>query len=168
MRDATPAMSPRSGRFGPVARTGLLALVMALAACKGGKPDPGKDGADAADKGPEAVPVEVATAARRSIAASYMGTAPLEARAESQVVAKTSGLALRVFVDVGIAVDPEGQLGEIVGADRKSVEQLGKRVDLDDVVGNLAHHVDLESVLAALQAVGRHGRDDGDNACPDR
>ena len=44
--------------------------VMALAACKGGKPDPGKDGADAADKGPEAVPVEVATASRRSNAAS--------------------------------------------------------------------------------------------------
>ena len=56
MRDATPAMSPRSGRFGPVARTGFLALVMALAACKGGKPDPGKDGADAADKDDDGQP----------------------------------------------------------------------------------------------------------------
>lgn len=40
-------------------------------------------------------------AGRRSIAASYMGTAPLEARGEAQVVAKTSGIALRVFADIG-------------------------------------------------------------------
>ena len=56
---------------------------------------------DEANKGPEAVPVEVAKAGRRSIAASYAGTAPLEARGEAQVVAKTSGIALRVFADVG-------------------------------------------------------------------
>jgi membrane fusion protein (multidrug efflux system) len=43
----------------------------------------------------------VVRAGRRAIAASYVGTAPLEARAESQVVAKTSGIALGVFVDVG-------------------------------------------------------------------
>lgn len=104
MRDATPAILPRSGRLVPIARVGLLALSLGLglAACKGG-PDDGKDkdGKEQADKGPETVPVEVAKAARRSIAASYTGTAPLEARGESQVVAKTSGIALRVFVDVG-------------------------------------------------------------------
>jgi membrane fusion protein (multidrug efflux system) len=57
-------------------------MMLALAACKGGKPGDGKgeDGKDAANKGPEAVPVEVAKAGRRSIAASYAGTAPLEAR----------------------------------------------------------------------------------------
>ena len=102
MHDATPAIPPRSGRLVPIARLGLLALALGLAACKGGQPGEGKgkDGKEA-DKGPEAVPVEVAKASRRSIAASYMGTAPLEARGESQVVAKTSGIALRVFVDVG-------------------------------------------------------------------
>ncbi|MGO4780599.1 biotin/lipoyl-binding protein, partial [Lysobacter sp. 2RAB21] len=47
------------------------------------------------------VPVEVAQASRRAIAASYTGTAPLEARAESQVVAKTSGVALDVMVEEG-------------------------------------------------------------------
>ncbi|HWS77049.1 MAG TPA: efflux RND transporter periplasmic adaptor subunit [Thermomonas sp.] len=106
MRDANPATPLRSGRLVPIARVGLLALALGLglAACKGG-PDDGKgkdkDGKEQADKGPETVPVEVAKAARRSIAASYMGTAPLEARGESQVVAKTSGIALRVFADVG-------------------------------------------------------------------
>ena len=135
MRDATPAMSPRSGRFGPVARTGFLALVMALAACKGGKPDPGKDGADAADKGPEAVPVEVATAARRSIAASYMGTAPLEARAESQVVAKTSGLALRVFVDVGQQVRAGQSLVQI-DRDRAALQVAQADAQVRKLVAN--------------------------------
>lgn len=102
MYDTTQAVPPRSGRFLPFARLSLLALALGLAACKGG-PDggEGKDGKEEANKGPEAVPVEVAKAGRRSIAASYAGTAPLEARGEAQVVAKTSGIALRVFADVG-------------------------------------------------------------------
>ena len=103
MHDTTQAAAPRTGHFLPIARLGLLAMMLALAACKGGKPGDGKgkDGEADANKGPEAVPVEVAKAGRRSIAASYMGTAPLEARGESQVVAKTSGIALRVFADIG-------------------------------------------------------------------
>ena len=103
MHETTQAAAPRTGHFLPIARLGLLAMVLALAACKGGKPGDGKgkEGEADANKGPEAVPVEVAKAGRRSIAASYMGTAPLEARGEAQVVAKTSGIALRVFADIG-------------------------------------------------------------------
>ncbi len=52
-------------------------------------------------KANEAVPVEVAHASLRAIAASYTGTAPLEARAESQVIAKTSGVALSVLAEEG-------------------------------------------------------------------
>lgn len=77
----------------------LLAGFLALSACKGG------GAAEARDKGekktPDAVPVEVARAARRPVAASYTGTAPLEARAEAQVIAKVSGVALRVLVEEG-------------------------------------------------------------------
>ena len=47
------------------------------------------------------MPVEVAVATRRPIAASYSGTAPLEARGESQVIAKTSGVALQVMAEEG-------------------------------------------------------------------
>ena len=82
-------------------RAGALALAcgLALSACKGGN---GDAQAKAPDKNQvEAVPVEVAKASRRSVAASYSGTAPLEARAESQVVAKTSGVALSVLVEEG-------------------------------------------------------------------
>ncbi|KRB08561.1 hemolysin D [Lysobacter sp. Root690] len=78
-----------------------LACLMGLSACKGGAGAAEAQAKEAKDKVSEAVPVEVAAASRRAIAASYTGTAPLEARAESQVVAKTSGVALDVMVEEG-------------------------------------------------------------------
>ena len=96
-----PAISMFPGR--PLLRNGtvlLLGSLLLLGACKrGGEGGPG--GKEGADKAPEAIPVEVAQVTRRPIAASYSGTAPLEARAESQVVAKTSGVALSVLVEEG-------------------------------------------------------------------
>ena len=79
-----------------------LAVAAGLSACKGGadaappaKPDEAKV---------DATPVEVAAVGRRAIAPSYTGTAALEPRAESQVVAKTSGVALQVLVEEGQTV----------------------------------------------------------------
>lgn len=86
----------------PLARTlcaGVLLGCLALAGCKGGADAKGKEEDKKAVE--EAVPVEAVTVARRPIAASYTGTAPLEARGESQVVAKTSGVALQVLAEVG-------------------------------------------------------------------
>lgn len=79
----------------------MFAALLSLAGCKPSGAEAGK--ADA-DKAPEAVPVEVVAAQRRAMAASYAGTAPLDARAEAQVVAKTSGVALRVLAQEGQAV----------------------------------------------------------------
>ncbi len=78
-------------------------LALALGACKSGE---GEAQAKPGDppKGPDAVPVEVVKAAHRPVAASYTGTAALEPRGESQVVAKTSGVALSVMVEEGQAV----------------------------------------------------------------
>lgn len=87
-----------------------LACVLGLSACKGGAGAAEAQAKEAKDKASEAVPVEVAQATRRAIAASYTGTAPLEARAESQVVAKTSGVALAVMVEEGQHV----QAGQIL------------------------------------------------------
>ena len=84
-----------------LAASALLAAAL-LAACKGG--NPGEAQAKPADKAADAIPVEVAAASRRAIAASYTGTAALEPRAESQVVAKTSGVALEVLVEEGQVV----------------------------------------------------------------
>lgn len=82
-----------------------------LVACGGGtdadKPETtaeAKAGEGADKKGEreeQAVPVETAPAARNSISASYSGTAPLEAPAEAQVVAKTSGVLLRLMTEEG-------------------------------------------------------------------
>ncbi len=99
-----PAPSP--GR--PLLRLALVPVLcgaLALAACKGGGPTPeaqAKNGESA--KEVDAVPVEVAKATQRPVAASYSGTAALEALGESQVVAKTSGVALAVLVEEGQVV----------------------------------------------------------------
>ncbi len=87
----------------PVVLTSLLVTgVLALAACgKGGGEAAANGKDDPKKKGPEAIPVEVAQASRRAVAASYTGTAPLEARAEAQVIAKVSGVALQVLVEEG-------------------------------------------------------------------
>ena len=79
----------------------LLPCLLLLSACKGGGEGEAQAKAGEDKKGPEAVPVEVAKASRRAVAASYTGTAPLEPVAESQVVAKTSGVALNVMVEEG-------------------------------------------------------------------
>ncbi|MGQ4583549.1 efflux RND transporter periplasmic adaptor subunit [Lysobacter sp. F60174L2] len=94
-----------SGRTRGHVRTATLALscLLALAACKGGDPADGA-GKPGGKQAPEAVPVEVSAVVQRPVAASYTGTAPLEAPAESQVVAKTSGVALQVLVEEGDVV----------------------------------------------------------------
>lgn len=71
----------------------------------------GKGGAEK-DKAAETValvPVEAATAAARPIDASYSGTATLEADREADVVAKTSGVLLRLLVEEGDVVS-QGQV----------------------------------------------------------
>ena len=90
-------LRPMSAVFASLLVTGVLAL----SACKGGQGEAAADAKDPKKKGPEAVPVEVAQASRRAVAASYTGTAPLEPRAEAQVIAKVSGVALQVLVEEG-------------------------------------------------------------------
>lgn len=81
---------------------GLTALMAALTACGGG--DPAKDATTQA-----AIPVEVAAAAHQGVTANYSGTATLEAVGEAQVVAKTSGILLKLLVEEGMRVE-KGQL----------------------------------------------------------
>ena len=86
-------------RHGMRAAAVAFVLATALTACKKGEGGPGE--AQAKEPEVEAIPVEVVKAANRPIAASYTGTAALEPLAESQVVAKTSGVALAVLVQEG-------------------------------------------------------------------
>ena len=91
------------GRTGFCAAALLITTTLLLPGCKNGDATEAdaKDGAKKEEKAADAVPVEVAKAARRAVAASYTGTAALEPRAESQVVAKTSGVALKVLAEEG-------------------------------------------------------------------
>ena len=91
----------RSSRY--ALHAALVLCVLALVACKGGEGEAQAKPGDEA-KGPDAVPVEVVKAATRAVEASYTGTAALEPRGESQVVAKTSGVALGVLVEEGQSV----------------------------------------------------------------
>ncbi len=142
----------------------LIALTgaFALSACKAGKGGEGAGKPGEADKGPDAVPVEVAKAERRAIAASYANTATLEPRAESQVVAKTSGVALAVLVEEGqqvkagqplVRLDPdrarlavaqaEAQMLKLENsyarAQKLVAQQMISANDLDEIKYNLAN-----------------------------
>ncbi|MFC6184561.1 efflux RND transporter periplasmic adaptor subunit [Pseudoxanthomonas japonensis] len=114
---------PHSGRsYLRLALMPVLCGLLVLSACKGGGPTPeaqAKNGE--ASKESEAVPVEVAKATHRTVAASYSGTAALEALGESQVVAKTSGVALAVLVDEGQIVRA-GQALVRLDADRSRLQ----------------------------------------------
>jgi len=114
----------------PWLRAGVLALAitasLAMVGC-------GKKGADAQAKGPdgkeevklgpdgkplpkvEAVPVEVARAARHAISASYSGTANLDAPGEAQVVAKTSGVMVQLLAEEGDQVHAGQVLARLDG-----------------------------------------------------
>ncbi|WDS37063.1 efflux RND transporter periplasmic adaptor subunit [Pseudoxanthomonas sp.] len=88
-----------SVRLGAVAL--VLASLVALPGCnKADGADP-KSAEEKKDKPADAVPVEAVKASHRAVAASYSGTTTLEPRAESQVIAKTSGVALAVLVEEG-------------------------------------------------------------------
>ncbi|MFS2046582.1 efflux RND transporter periplasmic adaptor subunit, partial [Stenotrophomonas geniculata] len=88
-------------RSGICAAALLISTSLLLGGCAAGPNSEAKAAETKEEKKVDAVPVEVAVASHRAVAASYTGTAALEPRAESQVVAKTSGVALAVLVEEG-------------------------------------------------------------------
>ena len=82
----------------------LFCAIASIAACGGGPAAPGKEA-----NTQTALPVEVAAASHQSVTANYSGTATLEAVAEAQVVAKTSGIVQKLDVEEGMHVH-KGQL----------------------------------------------------------
>lgn len=116
MRQPFPRGARRRGSLHASVAAACLGV---LAACGGGVPDPAAVGAGA-EAAP--VPVEVASAERRAMAASYTGTAALEAPGEAQVVAKTSGVALQVLVTEGDQVQA-GQVLVRLDADRARLQE---------------------------------------------
>ncbi|MCP3034729.1 MULTISPECIES: efflux RND transporter periplasmic adaptor subunit [Xanthomonas] len=174
-------MSPLSllpGRSGTCAAALLITTSLLLGGCKAGE---GQAKTAEEKKAVDAVPVEIAKAARRAVAASYTGTAALEPRAEAQVVAKTSGVALSVMVEEGqkvsagqalVRLDPdrahlavaqsEAQLRKLENSYRRATQLVGQQLvsaaDVDqlkfDVENSRAQHrlASLELSYTTVQA----------------
>lgn len=171
---STPASGSARTRTASLVRMLPIVLLFAsLCACKGGGGEGEAQAKDGKDNKPEAIPVEVASAARRPVAASYTGTAPLEARGESQVVAKTSGVALKVLVEEGqrvsagqplVRLDPdrarlavaqtEAQMRKLENNYRRSTElakqQMVSANDVDQIKYDL-ENMRAQHRLAALE-----------------
>ena len=137
---------PRRTHSAPVWRLvgaiAVTALALSLGACNKGSGDAAKTGDDSAkvDKDgkpivPDSVPVEVSAVARRSIAASYAGTASLEAPQEAQVVAKTSGVLLQLFAEEGDRVKA-GQVLARIDADKTRLEVERQQATVNKLANN--------------------------------
>ncbi len=125
----------------PALAAGILSVALLLGGCQGGGDAKAKD---AENKGPDAIPVEVEKVARRAIAASYANTSTLEPRAESQVVAKTSGVALQVLVEEGQHVKA-GQVLVRLDADRARLQVAQSAAQLRKLEANYARARQLEA-----------------------
>nr|WP_245559576.1 efflux RND transporter periplasmic adaptor subunit [Luteimonas mephitis] len=107
-----------------------------------------------AEKTADAIPVEVAKASHRAVAASYTGTGALDARAESQVVAKTSGIAMAVFVEEGQHVKA-GQALVRLDADRARLQAAQSEAQVRKLEANYQR----AKQLAAQQMVSANDLD---------
>jgi membrane fusion protein, multidrug efflux system len=124
-----PSRSLRRGfaRFASIAGLGLVLAVGA--GCSGDRDaakadSQTKSGQGSGKKGEreeKPVAVDTALAERRSISASYSGTAPLEAPGEAQVVSKTSGVLLRLLTEEGQRVKA-GQVLARIDPERPRLE----------------------------------------------
>ncbi len=128
-------------------RTGLLALLcIAVAAC--GKPDApdaaAEDRADSAENKEETppVPVETAFPERGDIYAVYAGTAPIEAFAEADVVAKVAGEVRYLNVEEGDVVR-EGQVLAQLDGDRLRLELSQSEANLRKLQRDFERNKDL-------------------------
>lgn len=135
-----------------------LAISLALAGCSGGGQGEGEQAASAdgkpatEEKKTEAVPVEVAAVARRPIAASFSGTANLEAPGEAQVVAKTSGVLLQLMAEEGDQVKA-GQVLARIDPERPRLEMERARATVRKLENNYRRSQELlESKLVSAEA----------------
>ncbi|GGK06686.1 efflux RND transporter periplasmic adaptor subunit [Luteimonas terricola] len=141
-----PAASRRSFAGPAIA---VLATLVLLAGCGSrAQDDAGKE-----DEAPPAVTVEAVAAEPRAMAASYSGSASLEARAEAQVVAKTSGVALEVLVEEGDVVRA-GQALVRIDADRARLSLAQVDAQVKKLEANFRRASEL--VKQQMVSVGDH------------
>ncbi|MGH8195112.1 MAG: efflux RND transporter periplasmic adaptor subunit [Woeseiaceae bacterium] len=118
-----------------------LLLVLALTACQ---KDPAESAAENEEEDAPAIPVEIGTPTRGDIFAVYSGTAPVEAFAEAQVIAKVGGEVREILVEEGEYVTT-GQVLARLDGDRLRFEMQQAEANLRKLQRDYQRNVDLKA-----------------------
>jgi membrane fusion protein (multidrug efflux system) len=121
-------------RLGPA----VIACALLLGACE----QNGQE-TDADEEETVAVPVEIGTPIRGDIFAVYSGTAPIEAFAEADVIAKVSGEVREIFVEEGNDVI-QGQVLARLDGDRLRLELNQSEANLRKLQRDYERNVELK------------------------
>lgn len=119
----------------------VLILLLHLSACGNTEGSRGENGED--EESPP-VPVEIGTPTRGDIFAVYSGTAPIEAFAEADVVAKVAGEVRSIAVEEGDIVR-KGQVLARLDGDRLRLELNQTEARLKKLKRDYERNVDLSS-----------------------
>ena len=129
-------------------RTGWIALVCVfiLGACQQGEQGEDESVDEDVTEEEEAppVPVEIGTPVRGDILATYTGTAPIEAFAEADVIAKVDGEIRKLHVEEGDMVT-ENQILATLDGDRLRLELSETRARLQKLQRDFDRNKDLQS-----------------------
>jgi membrane fusion protein, multidrug efflux system len=99
-----------------------------LVSCKAGFQGGGKAAGDEKKAEVTAIPVEVGSAHRDRVTATFQGTAALQAEAEAQVIGKTGGVILAINVEEGDRV-AKGQILARLDSDRQRLNVAQARAN---------------------------------------
>jgi len=123
-------------RFGPAAVLGVLLL----AACQS---EQHQEAEDSEEESPP-IPVETELPTRGDVYAMYTGTAPIEAYAEADVIAKVDGEVRELLVEEGDEV-VKGQILARLDGDRLRLELNESQANLRKLQRSYERNVDLKS-----------------------
>ena len=122
-------------RFGPA----VVACAALLGACEQQE----NQESDTSEEDVVAVPVETGKPTRGDIVAVYSGTAPIEAYAEADVIAKVSGEIREILVEEGDDVT-QGQIMARLDGDRLRLELNASQANLRKLQRDYERNVDLK------------------------
>ena len=117
-----------------------FACVLLLSACQQGEQV--EDDSEAEEETPP-IPVETAAPARGDILATYTGTAPIEALAEADVIAKVDGEVRQLLVEEGDMVS-KNQILAVLDGDRLRLELSESQARLRKMQRDFERNQDLQ------------------------
>ena len=118
-----------------------IAALLLLAACGGESGEQGADNGENADESPP-IPVEISRPQRGDVFAVYTGTAPIEAFAEADVIAKVAGEVREILVEEGQTIKA-GQVLARLDGDRLRLELNESAARLNKLERDFERNVDL-------------------------